>query len=111
MEKSFGDVEKFAEAVANHLGWVLNPDKEFLKSIIEGLAGTWNRFGYFQCPCRDSWGEREKDKDIICPCEYCRPDMAEFGHCYCGLFLTGEFAAKGSPVSPIPERRPDALYP
>ena len=85
MQKTFEDVEKFVAATANHQGWEVNPDKEFLSTIIEGLAGTWNTYGYFQCPCRDSWGVREKDKDIICPCEYCRPDMKEYGHCFCGL--------------------------
>jgi len=111
MKKTLADTERFAEAAARHQGWKPNPDKEFLGMIMEGLTKNWNRYGYFQCPCRDSWGLREKDKDIICPCVYARPDMAEYGHCYCGLFLTGDFAASGKRPEPIPERRPESLYP
>lgn len=111
MEKKLEDTQKFAEMVANHQGWALNPDQEFLRSILEGLTANWNRYGYYQCPCRDSWGAREKDKDIICPCAYSRPDIEEYGHCYCGLFLDKTYAAQGKPVTPIPERRPENLYP
>ncbi len=106
-KKTEADAEKFVTMVAEKQGWVLNPDKEFLAIIIEGLTTNFNRYGYFACPCRDHDGEREKDKDLICPCDYCVPDQAEYGHCYCGLYLTREFAASGDIPSSIPERRPE----
>jgi ferredoxin-thioredoxin reductase catalytic subunit len=30
------------------------------------------RYGYMCCPCRLAAGNREKDADIICPCQYGR---------------------------------------
>ncbi len=105
-EKNIEDTRKFVEMVAKKNGWKLNPDAEFVDSLIEGLTINYNRYGYFSCPCRDADGIKEKDKDIICPCDYCRPDQKEFGHCYCGLYLTQEFYNTGKEPQGIPERRP-----
>jgi ferredoxin-thioredoxin reductase catalytic subunit len=104
--KIFNDVDIFASMVAEKQGWVLNPDREFIDMIIDGLMVNYNRYGYFSCPCRDARGVREKDKDLICPCEYSKPDIAEFGHCYCGLYLSKEFYSSGKSPSSLPERRP-----
>lgn len=92
-------------AVADHQGWVLNSDESFLAHLAQGLASNYNTYGYFLCPCRDGDGDRDEDKDIICPCVYARPDQDEYGHCFCGLFLTKEFAERGTTPRPIPERR------
>jgi ferredoxin-thioredoxin reductase catalytic chain len=99
------DARRFVEAVANHRSWALNPDKAFLGDLADGLARNYNAYGYYLCPCRDGDGDRELDKDIICPCEYAVPDQDEYGHCFCGLFLTREFAKSGKTPRPIPERR------
>jgi ferredoxin-thioredoxin reductase catalytic chain len=103
--KSFSDVDKFVNMVAEKQGWELNPDREFLDMIIDGLMVNFNRYGYFSCPCRDARGIKEKDRDLICPCDYSRPDIDEFGHCYCGLYLSKEFYSRGKPTASIPERR------
>lgn len=105
-KKSKEDTRRFVHQVAKYQGWVVNPDESFLDDIIEGLTTNYNRYGYYLCPCRDGDGIREEDKDIICPCDYNVPDQQEHGHCYCGLFLSKEFAATGKPVRQIPERRP-----
>ncbi|MFW5800698.1 MAG: ferredoxin-thioredoxin reductase catalytic domain-containing protein [Spirochaeta sp.] len=101
------DAHRFVTSVAAKQGWAINPDPDFLQSVEKGLALNYNRYGYFLCPCRDGDGVREADRDIICPCDYNIPDQKEYGHCFCGLFLSKEFAASGKPVQPIPERRPD----
>ena len=109
--KDASDSLKFARAVAKHRGWYLNEDDQLLDVIFRGLATNFRRFGYFQCPCRDSWGEREKDRDIICPCSYAEEDIAEYGQCYCGLFVNRGFLDAGVEANAIPERRPDDRYP
>ena len=110
-KKTIDDVRQFAEMVANHKGWKLNPDPQLLQYLLEGLMINYNRYGYFQCPCRDSWGTREKDDDIICPCVYCMPDQEEYGHCFCGLFLTEDFFNSCRLPKSIPERRLQERYP
>ncbi len=103
--KSIADVTLFISMVAEKNNWKLNKDKEHLEIITEGLMKNYNRYGYFSCPCRDADGLREIDKDIVCPCDYCVPDQKEFGHCYCGLYLTEEFFNSGGEPKSIPERR------
>ncbi len=110
-KKSKEDTRKFVEMAANHNGWKLNRDKEFLEMLIEGLTINQNRYGQYFCPCRDSWGTIEKDKDIVCPCDYCVPDQKDYGHCYCGLFLTKEFYNSGKETKSIPERRDQSRFP
>lgn len=107
-KKTAQDARLFIERVAQHNGWAVNPDRQFVDDLAEGLAVNYNRHGYFLCPCRDGDGERERDRDIICPCDYITPDQQEFGHCFCGLFLTPEFAVKNEAPTQIPERRPEA---
>lgn len=103
--KSADDAALFASMVADRQGWVLNPDEEFRRVLIEGLATNWNRYGYFLCPCRDTELSREADADVICPCRYSWDDIRERGHCYCALFLSRSFADSGDQPSGIPDRR------
>ena len=104
-------VRTFTRAVARKNGWLLNPDGEFLETIEEGLLENARRLGYFQCPCRISWDDRSRDRDIVCPCDYSHPDIREYGHCYCALFLSREFSESGAEPAGIPERRPEEYYP
>jgi len=108
--KNIKDTEKFVSMVAEKQGWKLHPKKSFLRMLYEGLMTNWNRYGYYSCPCRDASGNRDEDKDIICPCDYCAPDQEEYGHCYCGLYLTKEFANTRKIPRYIPERRPEGKY-
>ncbi|MFW9991505.1 MAG: ferredoxin-thioredoxin reductase catalytic domain-containing protein [Candidatus Odinarchaeota archaeon] len=108
-KKNKEETYRFVTMVADKQGWKLNPDGNFLDMLVEGLMTNYNRYGYFSCPCRDAAGIREKDGDIICPCDYCRPDQEEYGHCYCGLYLTSEFHSSGKNTITIPERRPEEL--
>jgi ferredoxin-thioredoxin reductase catalytic chain len=103
--KDYGKTLAFARMVAEKQGWITTGDGELLSVLVEGLTKNYNRYGYFLCPCRDTDGSRPADADIICPCVFARPDIVEFGHCYCGLYLSEAFRASGRTPSPIPERR------
>jgi ferredoxin-thioredoxin reductase catalytic subunit len=105
-KKTKKDTRKFVEMVVDKQGWKLVRDDEFLGFLIEGLKKNYNRYGYFLCPCRDSDGKFELDKDIVCPCDYAKPDIEEYGHCYCGLYLSPEFWESEKEPTGIPERRP-----
>lgn len=109
--KNIKDVNKFAKMTAKHKNWKLNPDKVFLDGLTEGLLTSFNTYGYFNCPCREAWGNREKDNDIICPCDYSYEDIKEYGHCYCALFMSEEFVKSGKEPESIPERRNENLFP
>lgn len=104
-ERSIEQTRQFIDRAAERKGWVPNPDTEFRETIAEGLTTTVNRHGYYLCPCRDGDGDREADRDIICPCVYAQKDIDEYGHCFCGLFLSKNHAEQNLPIAQIPERR------
>jgi len=91
---------------ANKAGYNLSPDVEFVKMLLEGLLTNEDRYGYMCCPCRLSSGNKNEDLDIICPCDYRDPDLAEFGACYCTLYVSEAIAKGEQSAEPIPERRP-----
>jgi ferredoxin-thioredoxin reductase catalytic subunit len=87
-------------------GYHLNPDKEFVKSLIKGLLINEERYGYVACPCRLASGNKEEDLDLICPCDYRDQDLAEYGACYCALYVDDDTKVGRKEVQPIPDRRP-----
>lgn len=99
-------VRQRAEADAKTYGYYLHPDPEFLQDLLEGLKRNEERYGYPSCPCRVASGNFELDRDIVCPCDYRDPDVAEFGACYCALFVRKDLYEGKTPINPIPERRP-----
>jgi ferredoxin-thioredoxin reductase catalytic subunit len=87
-------------------GYHLNPDVEFTKELIEGLLVNEKRYGYWACPCRLASGVKEEDLDVICPCDYRDPDLADYGVCYCSLYVSEAVLSGEQKAAAIPERRP-----
>jgi len=86
-------------------GYHLNPDTGFTKKLVRGLLVNQERYGYQACPCRLASGNKEKDLDIICPCDYRDPDLDDYGTCYCGLYVDKEILSGKKELNPVPERR------
>ena len=80
-------VRKRAEADAKTYGYYLTPQPDLLQGFLEGLKTNEDRYGYPLCPCRLTSGNFEFDRDIICPCDYRDPDVAQYGACYCRLYV------------------------
>jgi ferredoxin-thioredoxin reductase catalytic chain len=98
-------VRRRAEADAKTYGYYLTPQPDLLQGFLEGLKTNEDRYGYPLCPCRLASGIFEYDRDIICPCDYRDPDVAQFGACYCRLYVNKEvYDSKNLPD--VPERRP-----
>lgn len=100
-EKLYQKLKQEAEAS----GYLLNPDKEFVLDLMAGLLTNEKRYGYWACPCRLADGERSRDLDIICPCDYRDVDLEEFGACYCALYVSDKIASLEKSLEPVPERR------
>ncbi len=95
-------LSKYAETQ----GIRLNKDTPFVMDILRGLLTNETRYGYRSCPCRLAWGDREKDRDIICPCVYRDPDIKEYGSCFCGLYVSVAWNEGSLEHRLVPERRP-----
>ena len=73
--------------------------------FLEGLKTNEERYGYPSCPCRLATGKLDLDRDIICPCDYRDPDVAEYGACYCRLYVN-KAVYESQNLPEVPERRP-----
>lgn len=91
---------------AERSGYRLNPDQDFTKSLVKGLLVNKDRYGYISCPCRLAYGQKPRDLDIICPCDYRDPDLSQYGACYCALYVSEDIYRGIVKVAPVPERRP-----
>lgn len=103
------EAEKLLERLSREAaagGYFLNPDRDLVLDLMEGLATNQRRYGYLACPCRLAEGKRELDRDIICPCDWRDADLDEHGACFCGLYVSEKVRRGEAPLKPVPERRP-----
>ena len=103
------DVEKLYEMLEKTQaakGYFFNVDRDRTMELLEALLTNKERYGYMACPCRLASGDKENDKDIICPCVYRTPDVEEFGSCYCNLYVSKAWNDGTIPHEFVPERRP-----
>lgn len=100
------ELHKKLDKEAEEFGYHLNPDKKFTKELLRGILINQKRYGYWACPCRLASGVKEKDLDIICPCDYRDADLNQFGSCFCALYVSGDVVEGKSNVRSIPDRRP-----
>lgn len=63
-------------------GYFFNREREKVFDILSGLLINRERYGYMSCPCRLASGNRDWDRDIICPCIYREEDVRVYGRCY-----------------------------
>lgn len=90
-------------------GYFFNKDEEMVLALMESLLANKERYGCMVCPCRLASGDREQDKDIVCPCAYREEDVRDYGSCYCGLYVSREWNEEKIPREYVPERRPPAF--
>ena len=103
------DVEKLHDnlkKIQEKKGYYFSSDTESVFKLLEALLFNKERYGYTSCPCRLASGNREQDRDIICPCDYREPDVKEYGSCYCNLYVSREWNENKISRQYIPERRP-----
>lgn len=77
--------ERFSDKSAE---FKLNPDKNLVNMVAEGVLGNEKKTGLKLCPCRVSDGTREGDLKLICPCNFkIHTTWNTQGRCWCGLFV------------------------
>ena len=96
--------DKFKKSAEDN-GYFINPDKEFVETLIENIEVNKDRYGYGACPCRLASGDKTKDLDLICPCDYRDIDLEEYGSCFCALYVNKKIANSQETAQSIPDRR------
>jgi ferredoxin-thioredoxin reductase catalytic chain len=102
IDRLYERLDREAEAGGYHL----NPDAALTRYLLAGLLVNEKRYGYGSCPCRLASGKKDEDLDIICPCDYRDPDLADYDTCYCGLYVSRAVVEGKKKIGAIPERRP-----
>jgi ferredoxin-thioredoxin reductase catalytic subunit len=86
LDKEGEELLKQLKEYADSKGFKLNPNQKALEGIILGLLRNKKFKGDIYCPCRQVTGDKEKDKEIACPCVFHRGEIELQGKCKCTLF-------------------------
>ena len=92
MTKVNFDKQKFREAIekfTENNEFQVNPDKEKVKMLLDGIFNNEQNQGLKYCPCRLIMKDFEEDLKLICPCNFLIHDTykdKDKGECWCGLF-------------------------
>jgi ferredoxin-thioredoxin reductase catalytic subunit len=82
------ELKKVWERFTKNNDFMLNPDKDHVEMLLDGVLKNEESFGLKLCPCRLRDGSRERDLELICPCNFkSQKTWNEKGMCWCGLFL------------------------
>jgi ferredoxin-thioredoxin reductase catalytic subunit len=87
------DKEKFLEAIekfAEKNEFQVNPDKEKVKMLLDGMFNNEQNHGLKYCPCRLITKDFAEDLKLVCPCNFLIHETykdKEDGECWCGLFV------------------------
>jgi ferredoxin-thioredoxin reductase catalytic subunit len=91
-DEARSEIETVCREYVEGSPYVFYPDPKRVEGILDGLAKRKIRLGEYYCPCRLVTGDTEKDKGIICPCEYHAEEIERQGYCHCHLFASPDFA-------------------
>ncbi len=88
------DKTKFLEAsekFTENNEFQVNPDKEKVKVLLDGLFNNEQNHGLKYCPCRLITKDFIEDLKLVCPCNFLSHETyTEKGECWCGLFVRRE---------------------
>lgn len=87
------DKEKFLESIerfTENNQFQVNPDREKVKMLLDGLFNNEQNHGLKYCPCRLITKDFVEDLKLVCPCNFLIHETykdKENGECWCGLFV------------------------
>jgi ferredoxin-thioredoxin reductase catalytic subunit len=70
--------------------FMVNPDKEKVGLLLDGIFNNERNHGLKYCPCRLMSKEFDEDLKIVCPCNFLIHETykgLDKGECWCGLFI------------------------
>ncbi len=80
-----GFVDRQAE---DYGAFMLNPDRKRVEMLAKGVLSNEKSHGLKYCPCRMTTGDRAKDLELVCPCNFkIQKTWQEKGECWCSLFV------------------------
>jgi ferredoxin-thioredoxin reductase catalytic chain len=84
------DFRSAIEALAASNEFMVNPDKEKVALLFQGVFDNEKNHGFKFCPCRLRTKDWDEDLKLICPCNFPIHETYRglpHGECWCGLFV------------------------
>jgi len=79
---------KVWENFAGRNDFMLNPDSKHVEFVADGVLENEKKHGLKLCPCRIGDGTRDKNLELLCPCNFkTHETWRSEGRCWCGLFV------------------------
>ncbi|MFQ6038658.1 MAG: ferredoxin-thioredoxin reductase catalytic domain-containing protein [Candidatus Aminicenantales bacterium] len=85
-EQFLASITRFAEKNE----FQINPDRERVSTLLEGIFENEKNHGLKYCPCRLITKNFAEDLKLVCPCNFLIHETyknRESGECWCGLFV------------------------
>jgi ferredoxin-thioredoxin reductase catalytic chain len=85
--------DRFLQAIENFAEkneFQVNPDKEKVQMLIDGVFNNEQNQGLKYCPCRLITKDFVEDLKLVCPCNFLIHETykdKKDGECWCGLFV------------------------
>lgn len=85
--------DRFLQAIENFAEkneFQVNPDKEKVQMLIDGVFSNEQNQGLKYCPCRLITKDFVEDLKLVCPCNFLIHETykdKKDGECWCGLFV------------------------
>jgi len=68
--------------------FMLNSDSNHVNAVADGVLENERKHSLKLCPCRLRDGTRERDLELLCPCNFkTQETWKNEGRCWCGLFV------------------------
>jgi len=82
------ELRKAWENFTENNDFILNTDKKHVDTIIDGVLKNEEKYGLKLCPCRLRDDTRQRDLELICPCNFkMHKTWKNKNMCWCGLFV------------------------
>ncbi len=93
VSKTTMDREQFRQAITAFTEkneFQVNPDKERVEMLLDGVMENETNHGLKYCPCRLATGDFKQDLILVCPCNFAIHETYRGkadGECWCSLFV------------------------
>jgi len=101
MDEALQKTLSYLKAVADKLGYVLNPNDKALSQTASYMAANKQTYGRRFCPCKQHYPV-DQSVDPVCPCPEFQDEIIRDGHCECHIFFDKAAAVQA-------KRRPGLL--
>ena len=93
-KREIKEQSKWIDKYAKIKNYSVNPNPMVSTNLKIWLTEMSEIYGQRLCPCFDPSGDKDRDREMLCPCKYVDKEIEEYGTCHCALFGSKELSKK-----------------